>query len=797
MNHSDITNMPSHYLRISSGLSQQDSHGNESFTNAHLLTPYPTVTETEDWSPFARETWNNLAYTAELGVKRRSRTHFCDSSSFGLAAWLRGEVATVLLLDITGAFDNVSHTRLLHNLKKRRIGGNMANWILSFLSDRSTIISLPEFTSEVFKTGTGIPQGSPISPILYLFYNADLMEEDEGAGFRVTDLGYIDDIAKVVTGPNAELNCRRIEGIFAARENQWSKKHASKFAPAKFQLIHFKKPGTRARQLNQREDDTVHLEDHIIRSQETGIYLGVLLDKELKWTAHLRRTEAGASQALNALGSLGGSTWGASLLNLRKIYLACIVPKLLHACSLWYSPEGGFGTVGLERAIIKSLTAIQRRAAQIIAGAFRNTSEPALDVELHLLPVKYALEKALEDTLIRLRTNQIYDQIKEVRQYIILTPKNFRFWSPLRKLENRYNAQGRVYSETLNSMECIYPMMAPPWRIPSEFRIADNKDTALKEHDDIIKDPSQLVIYTDESAIEGKVGAAAVVPDLGVERNLLVGEDNAATVYAAELHGLVLALGIAEQYIRHRTSLVIFTDNQAAITSSAKPGTQSGQYILRRIAQHVDQLRWRGIRIRIHWIPAHIGVPGNEMADIAAKKATGWREHPWSPSISPNIHLLHFATLRSSIKMELRKRINTDWELQWQAEASGSVTRKLTEAPAKSILKLHVGLHRALSSVIVQLRTGKIGLKDYLYRINKVNTRECLCGWGRQTISHTLFECPTHHSIRSQTIWKDHRVSDLGQILNTPKLAKAAAQFVTWTRILGQFGNVPMERLKN
>jgi len=83
------------------------------------------------------------------------------------AAWLRGEVATVLLLDITGAFDNVSHTRLLHNLKKRRIGGNMANWILSFLSDRSTIISLPEFISEVFKTGTGIPQGSPISPIGY------------------------------------------------------------------------------------------------------------------------------------------------------------------------------------------------------------------------------------------------------------------------------------------------------------------------------------------------------------------------------------------------------------------------------------------------------------------------------------------------------------------------------------------------------------------------------------------------------------------------------------------------------
>jgi len=377
---------------------------------------------------WAAEQFNLLPRRHMGGRKARGTEHALQILLETIhAAWLRGEVATVLLLDIKGAFDNVSHTRLLHNLKKRRIGGNMANWIRSFLSDRSTIISIPEFISEVFKTGTGIPQGSSISPILYLFYNADLMEEDEGAGFRVTDLGYIDDVAKVVTGPDAELNCRRIEDIFAARENQWSKKHASKFAPAKFQLIHFKKPGTRARQLNQPEDDTVHLEDHTIKPQETGIYLGVLLDKELKWTAHLRRTEAGASQALNVLGSLGGSTWGASLLNLRKIYLACIVPKLLHACSLWYSPEGGFGTMGLERAIIKSLTAIQRRAAQTIAGAFRNTSGPALNVELHLLPVKHTLEKALGDTLIRLRNSQIYDQIKEVRQYTILTPKTSGF----------------------------------------------------------------------------------------------------------------------------------------------------------------------------------------------------------------------------------------------------------------------------------------------------------------------------------------------------------------------------------
>jgi hypothetical protein len=35
---------------------------------------------------------------------------------------------------------------------------------------------MPEGLAERFPTLTGIPQGSPLSPILYLFYNAGLIE---------------------------------------------------------------------------------------------------------------------------------------------------------------------------------------------------------------------------------------------------------------------------------------------------------------------------------------------------------------------------------------------------------------------------------------------------------------------------------------------------------------------------------------------------------------------------------------------------------------------------------------------
>lgn len=47
-------------------------------------------------------------------------------------AWRSNQAASLLLLDVTGAFDYASHKRLLHNLRKRRIGGVINNSIQSF-----------------------------------------------------------------------------------------------------------------------------------------------------------------------------------------------------------------------------------------------------------------------------------------------------------------------------------------------------------------------------------------------------------------------------------------------------------------------------------------------------------------------------------------------------------------------------------------------------------------------------------------------------------------------------------------
>lgn len=137
----------------------------------------------------------------------------------------------------------------------------------------------------------------------------------------------------------------------------------------------------------------------------------------------------------------------------------------------------------------------------------------------------------------------------------------------------------------------------------------------------------------------GRVGTAAVYLEKGQMRDAYIGTDITSTVYAAELQGVNLALIIAKVEVDAgvvERKINIFADNQAASHSLSKPEGRSRAYIIKQIVDRIEPRQANGKTVAVRWIPSYEGIEGNEAVDIAAKKATGWKEGPASgPKADP------------------------------------------------------------------------------------------------------------------------------------------------------------------
>ena len=60
----------------------------------------------------------------------------------------------------------------------------------------------------------GISQGSPISPILYLFYNADLLKSCKSLRLRISTTGFVDDVNILTYSESTEQNYKKLAEIY-------------------------------------------------------------------------------------------------------------------------------------------------------------------------------------------------------------------------------------------------------------------------------------------------------------------------------------------------------------------------------------------------------------------------------------------------------------------------------------------------------------------------------------------------------------------------------------------------------
>ncbi len=120
----------------------------------------------------------------------------------------------MLSLNIIEAFNWVLHIRLLHTLKMKRTSDYIVKWACSFLENWETLLKFNEQMSDMCKINADISQKSFISLILFLFFNASLIEKCKTLKIKIKVLNFVNDINILTYDKFIKEICKTLSKVY-------------------------------------------------------------------------------------------------------------------------------------------------------------------------------------------------------------------------------------------------------------------------------------------------------------------------------------------------------------------------------------------------------------------------------------------------------------------------------------------------------------------------------------------------------------------------------------------------------
>ena len=260
-----------------------------------------------------------------------------------------------------------------------------------------------------------------------------------------------------------------------------------------------------------------------------------------------------------------------------------------------------------------------------------------------------------------------------------------------------------------------------------------------------VTNADRLNVFTDGSKLpEGSTGLGVYYnPHPGDEVSFGKFVGSSATVFQAEVQAITEACHLLTASLASNqevsNAITIYSDSQAALQALSSRWIKSK--VVRECVTALNELG-RFTSLRLRWVKAHIGIPGNEKADQLARRAAA------SPPRGPVESLPIAPAVTAS---HLKEWLMGAWQSRWESLPEGFARQSriwFTEPTPRKTRRI-LALGRVNFGRVIRWLTGHVFLRLQNFRAGTSAISVCrLCGQKPERADHILLECPRLGELR-------------------------------------------------
>ncbi|KAL7289662.1 hypothetical protein TKK_0016390 [Trichogramma kaykai] len=695
----------------------------------------------------------NLLSESQFGF-RKSRSCIDNLSIFvnyTQKAFFEGQRVVAVFLDIKGAYNNVVPELLVKDLAQLNIPLEYLKFFQQLLCERTLIptnLANPEVTQ--IETNKGLPQGSCLSPILWSIYTSFIKKSLSDA---VEILEFADDLVIFVKTQDVHKCLGVIETVINDLKTGLKIKNLT-LAPEKCELMIFSQKNFNNSTLSLKINDTV------LKPKNRVKFLGMHLDKQLTWNYHINKTKENCLKALNIIKCLRGVYWGASPSTLLMIHKSMIRAKIEY---------GGFLISPCQDDKLYELQKIQNAALRTALGCMNSTPINVLHVEAKIPLLETRLDYLCYRYILKnmtIRNNPVLKNIEELKDTAEnpIYQHNYKKSRIITCFENSWYYEGQIFqSNKYHRFETPFKTLFYKARCNTSYgrKLQNQKDPNEQFCAKFPPSDKTTNIYTDGSRILRDDEAVLRVGCAVWSENAFFQTDkrlpDRSSIFAAESSAVLLALEKIDEWHgsndREQMSYRIFSDSLSNLTAlNSIHGLNYESPLIEKIKNKIIELSRKGIEVDLLWIPAHVGLTGNEQADTNAKEAT-------NANLITNIDL-PVTDLFYEFKQVCYKNNNTC--LIKSGETNGSAYFQTFFKESHKTWFNDLNIHRKVISTINRIRSGHNCTKSHLHKIKIKNDTLCKCEREEETVEHIFWQCHLHDEQRVKMLKKLRKLQPYG-----------------------------------